>query len=209
MNTEIPCTTLFLDIGGVLLTNGWGHQSRALAAKTFGFDYEEMESRHRMTFNTYEIGKISLDKYLQRVVFYEKRSFTREQFREFMFAQSKRLPDMIDYIRRLKKRYGVKIAVVSNEGRELNDYRIRTFKLGEFVDFFISSSYVRFRKPDEDIFRIALDVAQVLPENAVYIDDRHMFVQVASELGIKGLHHTSYQTTREALAACGLRDDQE
>jgi hypothetical protein len=29
-------TTLFIDIGGVLLTNGWDHLSRKLAAKKLG-----------------------------------------------------------------------------------------------------------------------------------------------------------------------------
>src|SRR5512133_2525390 len=114
-----PVTALFLDIGGVLLTNGWDRQCRALAAKTFALDLDEMNERHHLTFDTYEEGKITLDEYLNRVVFYEKRSFTRAQFRNFMFAQSKPYPEMIGLVQELKARYGLRIAVVSNEGREL------------------------------------------------------------------------------------------
>jgi putative hydrolase of the HAD superfamily len=196
---------LFIDIGGVLLTDGWNHRSRQLAAKTFKLDLAEMESRHPLTFDTYEVGKLTLTDYLNRVVFYRKRSFTMAQFRKFMFDQSKALPSMIDFVRELKERHRLKIAVVSNEGRELTLCRIRKFKLGAFVDFFISSCFVHFRKPDLDIFRLALDVAQVPAREVVYIEDRPMFVQVAGTLGIHGIHHTSFESTRRKLAELGLR----
>ncbi len=200
--TEI--TTLFLDIGGVLLTNGWGHQSRALAAKAFDLNLADMEDRHHLTFDTYEVGKLTLEEYLSRTVFYQQRPFTRDQFREFMFAQSQPFPEMIDMVRTLKARHALRIAVVNNEGRELNSHRIRTFKLDEFVDFFISSCFVRFRKPDADIFRLALDVAQVPAGQVVYIEDQPMFVQIAEGLGIHGIRHTDYQSTRAQLASFGL-----
>jgi putative hydrolase of the HAD superfamily len=200
----IPITTLFLDVGGVLLTNGWDHQARKRAAKIFSLNLDEIEDRHHLTFDTYEEGKLTLDEYLSRVVFYQKRSFSRAQFRNFMFAQSKPFPEMIGMIRRLKSKYGLKIAVVSNEGRELNAHRIQNFKLDNFVDFFISSCFVHFRKPDEDIFKMALDIAQVPPSRVVYIDDRAMFVQIAKSLGIPGIHHTDYKSTRAKLSAFGL-----
>jgi putative hydrolase of the HAD superfamily len=204
MKESAPIKTLFLDVGGVLLTNGWDHQARKQAAKMFSLDLDEMEDRHHLTFDTYEEGKLTLDEYLSRVVFYKKRSFSRAQFRKFMFAQSKPFPEMIELVRRLKSKYGLKIAVVSNEGRELNAHRIQTFKLDSFVDFFISSCFVHFRKPDEDIFRMALDIAQVPVSQVVYIDDRAMFVQIAKSLGIHGIHHTDYKSTRAKLAAFGL-----
>jgi putative hydrolase of the HAD superfamily len=204
MKKTLPITALFVDIGGVLLTNGWSHESRTLTAKTFGLDLDEMEDRHHLTFDTYEEGKLTLNEYLSRVVFYQKRKFTRAQFRKFMFAQSKPFPEMIELIRRLKLKYGLKIAVVSNEGRELNAHRIQTFKLNSFVDFFISSCFVHFRKPDEDIFRMALDIAQVPVGQVIYLDDRAMFVQIAKSLGIHGVHHTDCKSTRAKLSAFGL-----
>jgi putative hydrolase of the HAD superfamily len=199
-------TALFLDVGGVMLTNGWDRKSREAAAKKFNLDLDDLNDRHRMTFDTYESGKLNLDEYLQRSVFYTDRPFTLEQFRSFMFAQSIAYPEMIDLIKGLKARYGLKIAVVNNEGRELNEHRIRTFYLNEFVDFFISSCFVHFRKPDADIWKIALDIAQVPREEVVYIDDRPMFVQVAEGLGLKGIvhDHKNVGATRDALAAMGL-----
>jgi putative hydrolase of the HAD superfamily len=204
MTERTLITALFLDIGGVLLTNGWDRNMRKDAAATFGLDYEEMDERHHLTFDTYEEGKLSLDEYLRRVVFYEKRPFSLEDFRAFMFAQSQPYPDMIALVQDLKSRHRLKVAAVSNEGRELTIHRIRKFELGTFIDFFISSCFVHFRKPDQDIYRIALDIAQVPPNQVVYIEDRAMFVEVAEGLGIRGIQHVSYQSTRGALEALGL-----
>jgi len=207
MKRAIPITTLFLDIGGVLLTDGWDHHARKRAAANFKLEFAEMEDRHHLTFDTYEEGKLSLEEYLGRVVFYQKRPFTRAQFRCFMFAQSKPFPEMIELVRRIKARYGLKIAVVSNEARELNSHRIRKFKLGGFVDFFISSCFVHLRKPDVDIFHLAIDIAQVPVEQVVYIENTPMFVQVAEGLGIQSILHTDYISTCAKLASFGLQKD--
>jgi putative hydrolase of the HAD superfamily len=204
VTTQSPITTLFLDIGGVLLTNGWDHNTRQKAAKAFGLDYEEMNERHHLTFDTYEEGKHNLDAYLNRVIFHEERSFSREEFKAFMFDQSKPYPEMIQLVCDLKTRYGLKIAAISNEGRELTVYRIKRFDLGAFVDFFVSSCFVHYRKPDEDIYRIALDIAQVSAQEAVYLEDRPMFVDVANQLGIRGITHENYASTRAMLAGLGL-----
>jgi putative hydrolase of the HAD superfamily len=205
MNKLIPVTTLFLDIGGVMLSNGWAHESRRSAAEAFNLDFNDMEDRHHLTFDTYEEGKLTLKEYLNRVVFYQKRSFSPAQFQEFMFVQSTPFPEMIEFVRQLKEQYKLKIAVVNNEGRELNEYRIKKFRLNLFVDFFISSCFVHFRKPDADIFRVALDIAQVPAEEVVYIEDRQMFVDVARDLGIRSIRHKDYLSTSAELASLGLK----
>jgi putative hydrolase of the HAD superfamily len=204
MKSARPITTLFLDIGGVLLTNGWDHHARKRAATHFKLELAEMEDRHHLTFDTYEEGKLTLKEYLGRVVFYEKRPFTRAQFRHFMFAQSKPYPQMIELVCKLKGRYGLKIVVVSNEARELNSHRIRKFKLDGFVDSFISSCFVHLRKPDADIFRLALDVAQTPARQVVYIENTPMFVQIAEGLGIHSILHTDYRSTCTKLASFRL-----
>ncbi len=198
-------TCLFVDIGGVLLSDGWDHFSRALAAKKFGLNSDEMDIRHNQTFYTFEIGKITIDEYLNRTVFYEKRGFTGAEFKKFMFMQSKECPLMIDLVRKLKAEYDLKVVVVSNESRELNTYRIEKFKLAEFVDFFVSSCYVHFRKPDKDIFRLAVDIAQVPVNQIVYIENTPMFVQVAESLGIQSILHKEYKSTCAKLASFGLK----
>ena len=200
--TEIKA--LLVDIGGVLLTDGWGHQSRKLAAAAFGLDLTQLNTRHRLSDATYEVGKMSLDDYLNQVVFYQKRSFSMDDFRDFMFKQSKPCTDMMLLIQMLKAKYGLKIIALSNEGREVNDNRIKQFKLDSVVDFFISSCFVRVRKPDPEIYRLALDIGQVTAGCAVYIENTPMFVQIAEGLGIKSILHKDYEGTRAKLASIGL-----
>lgn len=206
MKQKTPITCLFVDVGGVLLTNGWDHQARRRAVAKFKLDWGEMEERHRLVFEVHEEGKLTFEDYLSLVVFYEKRPFTRAQFRRFMCEQSKPYEDMIGMVVQLKARYGLKIAVVSNESLELNAYRIRTFKLHGFVDLFISSCFVHLRKPDGNIFRLALDISQTPANQVLYIENTPMFVQIAEGLGIKSILHTDCKSTREQLASFGLKE---
>jgi putative hydrolase of the HAD superfamily len=206
MKRRPPITALFVDIGGVLLTDGWDHHARKRAARNFKLEWAEMEERHRLNLDIYEEGKLTLEEYLGRVVFYQKRSFSRAQFRRFMFAQSEPYPEMIELFVQLKVRHGLMIVVVSNEARELNSHRIRKFKLDGFVDSFVSSCFVHIRKPDADIFRLALDIAQAPARQVVYIENTPMFVQVAQGLGIRSMLHTDYRSTRAKLASLGLQN---
>lgn len=195
---------LFLDVGGVLLTNGWDRSLREKASEVFQFEEDEMDERHHLTFDTYEIGKISLDEYLRRVLFYKPRSFTPEQIKKFIFEAVQAFPDTIHYLTELKKKYRFRVGMVSNEGRELAVDRVERFQLNDLYDFFIVSSFVHLRKPDTDIYRLALDTAQAPPEKTAYIDDRKLFTEVAETLGIHGIHHTSLDATIQAFKQLGL-----
>jgi len=204
--TAARVTCLFVDIGGVLLTNGWEHQSRRRAAAHFRLNLADLEARHRTVFATYEEGRMTLADYLSLVVFHQKRPFTRDQFRRFMFTESQPYPDMLALVARLKIAYGLKVVAVSNEARELNAYRIRTFRLDGLVDAFVSSCFVHLRKPDAEIFRLALDIAQTQADRVVYIDNTELFVEIAAGLGIRSVLHRNAATTRKALATLGLPD---
>ena len=204
MKKNTLITTLFLDIGGVLLNNGWDHLARRRAAKHFKLNWAEMEQRHSLNFNIYEEDKLTLEEYLGWLLFYQKRPFTRAKFRRFMFAQSKAYPEMIEFVRKLKAKFGLKIIVLSNEAREVNAHRIHAFKLDEFVDAFISSCFVHLHKPDAAIFRMALDISQTPAQQIVYIEITPMFVQIAEGLGIRGILHTDCKSTRAKLASFGL-----
>lgn len=204
MKKATGITCLFLDIGGVLLTDGWNVDARKRAAADFNLDFAEMEDRHQLLFSIYEEGKLSLEEYLCRTVFFENRPFTQDQFREFMFAQSVADSKMIRLTRTLKSKYKLKTVVVSNEARELNAYRIKKFNLDGFVDAFVSSCFVGIRKPDPEIFRLALDLSQVPVEQIIYLENTAMHVEVAASLGIQGIWHTDHGSTRAKLEALGL-----
>jgi putative hydrolase of the HAD superfamily len=192
---------LFLDIGGVLLTNGWGHQSRQKAAEVFGFDYEEMNALHEFIFNIYEIGKLTLDEYLDTTLFYKPRNFTREDFKSFMFSESQQLPQTLEWLIDWKqsKREEVKVISINNEGRELNDYRIKKFGLHRCFDAFVSSCEVAMRKPDPGIFKLALGIAQVSTQECLYFDDRNYLVEAARRANIPSFQQTGFEQMKTIL----------
>jgi putative hydrolase of the HAD superfamily len=199
-------SALFLDIGGVLLTNGWDRNMRKKAAERFGLEYNELDERHHMTFDAYEEGKLSMDEYLHLVVFHKKRAFALNDFKKFIFAQTEPLPDMINMFKSISKHYSLKVGAISNEGRELTVYRVSHFGLKDLIQFFICSSFVHFRKPDKDIYKLALDVGQVVPEQSVYVDDRELHSEVAASLGMNAIYHTDIETTRRKLSEYGLTE---
>ncbi|MDY0344435.1 MAG: HAD-IA family hydrolase [Lentimicrobium sp.] len=190
---------IFLDIGGVLLTNGWGHVSRQKAARHFGFDYDEMNVLHYFIYNVFEIGSISLDEYLDTAVFHRPRDFTKAEFKDFMYAESVELPKMLPWLKSWKKQIEIPVFALSNESRELNDYRIDKFNLHELFDGFFSSCYVGIRKPDPRIFREAMQIVQVKPSECVYFDDRLMLANTAKKLGMNGIHHEKFETSKKIL----------
>lgn len=190
---------LFFDVGGILLTNGWGHESRHEAAEKFKIDYKEVDALHNFIFNVYEIGSITLDEYLDTVVFNHPREFVREDFKEFIYSQSVELPNMLAWLKDWKKDCGFRIISINNEGKELNDYRVQKFKLHECFDAFVSSCEVKLRKPDPRIFELAMGIAQVKPSQCVYFDDRLMFSNAAKRLGMQAYQHTSFEETKVIL----------
>lgn len=190
---------VFLDIGGVILTNGWDHESREKAANVFGFDYTEMNILHNFIYNVFEIGSISLDEYLETVLFENPRDFTKEAFKKFMYAQSVELPQMLSWLKSWRKQTDLPVFAISNENKELNEYRIRTFNLHELFDGFFSSCYVGYRKPDPRIFKTALEITQVKPDECIYFDDRPMLVNAARKLGMNSIVHQNFETTKNIL----------
>jgi putative hydrolase of the HAD superfamily len=191
--------TLFCDLGGVLLTNGWDHVSRKKAADTFGFDLKDFDSRHQMLFGDYETGKISFDDYLKHCLFYQPRTFTIDAFKKFMYEQSQPFPEMIDYVKQLKKSKSLKLVIVSNEGRDLTDYRLNSLGIKEMGDIFIVSCFVGVRKPDRKMFHLALDLSQSKPEEVIYLDDRQLFVELAQEMGIFSICHKEVSKTKALI----------
>ena len=191
---------LFSDIGGVLLTNGWGHESRMAASKKFGVEYNEMDLLHDFIFNVWEMGKISLDDYLDTIVFNHPRKFSREEFKEFMLQQSLELPGTLQWLIKWKnKNYKIKTISINNEPKELNEYRIKKYNLHNFFDAFVSSCEVGMRKPDPDIFRLALGIAQAQPHECLYFDDRSMLVEAAKKEGIHAYHHIDFESTKKII----------
>jgi putative hydrolase of the HAD superfamily len=197
-------TTLFWDIGGVILTNGWDTRARSEAAETFHLDWEEFQDRHDLSFPAFDSGNISLNEYLDRTLFHRPRGFSREEFTAFMFAQSKEYPEaraVLDAAARTGKYF---IGAVNNEPLELNEYRIEAFRLRRDFQVFFSSCYLHARKPEEMIFRIALEVTQRPAPECVFIDDRPLNLENPRRLGMNTIHYRGAAQLRQELQTYGV-----
>jgi len=192
-------TTLFWDIGGVILTNGWDRGSRKEAANTFHLDWEEFQDRHDLSFPAFDSGQITLNEYLDRTLFYRPRGFTREEFTAFMFAQSNEFPETRAILDKLTSSRKYFVGAINNEPLELNQYRIEAFDLRRNFLVFFSSCYVRSRKPEELIFRVALEVTQRKPEQCLFIDDRLLNLEAPRRLGMNTIHHQNPEQLRSEL----------
>ena len=192
-------TTLFWDIGGVVLTNGWDRNSRKEAGETFQLDWDDFQDRHELSFPAFDAGQLSLNEYLDRTLFYRPRKFTREEFTAFMFAQSKEYPGsraILDHCAASNRYF---IGAINNEPLELNQYRIEAFHLRRSFQVFFSSCYIHSRKPEEGIFRVALAVTQRQPEECVFIDDRPLNLEAPRRLGMAVVHYQSPDQLRADL----------
>jgi putative hydrolase of the HAD superfamily len=197
--------TIFWDLGGVLLTNGWDRAARARACARFALDCDDFQDRHEQVVGDFETGRMDLHTYLERTVFFEPRPFAETDFKAFMFAQSREDPAMLDLVRRLQASRQYRLAVINNESLELNAYRIERFRLRECFPLFFSSCFVRLRKPDPRIYRLALDVTQTPPGAAVLVDDRAINVEAAKRLGMQAIHFRDPRQLQGCMADLSVR----
>lgn len=196
-------THVFFDIGGVLGTNGWDREQRARAAQRFGLD-DEFERRHEELVSEWEAGRLSLDEYLDIVVFYEPRGFSRDEFVAFMRAQSEPFADSIAVARALAGGGRVQLMTLNNEAEMLNLHRIEHFGLRGVFQAFFSSCWLGVRKPARAAFERALGMAQARPRSVLFVDDREQNLVPARALGLDTIHFTGAAALETALRERGL-----
>jgi len=197
-------TTVWWDVGGVLLTDGWDAAARRAAAASFHLDAARFEARHQSVAQEFECGRLSLSGYLSCAVFDEARDFTRESFVRFMYSRSKPYRDALRVLEQARRGPARRMVMFNNESRELNRYRIDRFKLAPYFDVVCSSCFLGVRKPDERMYHMALDLLQAEPEDCVLIDDRDTNLEPAATLGLRTLHYRTAAGLARALARLGL-----
>jgi putative hydrolase of the HAD superfamily len=200
-------SALFFDVGGVLLSNGWDHTLRQRATEHFQLDWNEFRERHDLVAYDFEIGRISLDRYLECTVFYKERAFTPAAFKEFMFTASDDTAGGLEIVKRLAQTGKYLLATLNNESLELNLHRIEKFNLRDCFSVFISSCYVGLRKPELGIYRLALNLSQRKPAECVFVDDRALNVERAAELGLHAIQYRSPAQLTAELVKLGVRGD--
>ena len=200
---------LFWDNGGVILTNGWDRNSRRAAVEKFKLDWADFEDRHELMLNDFETGRVTLDEYLRRTVFYREHPFTPDDFKKFMFDQSQPFPESLEFIGKLARMRRYAMAALNNESLEINEYRVRTFHLRDYFEVFLSSCYLGMRKPTPEIYRQALKITQCDPAETVLIDDRKLNLEIASEEGMRTIQFESVAQLRNELAKIGVSADEK
>jgi putative hydrolase of the HAD superfamily len=196
---------IFWDVGGVLLTNAWDHTQRMAALEHFRLDEEEFHSRHEMVVSSFERGKISLEEYLDRTVFYRNRPFTRDEFRDYMYSLSQPMPDVLTFARVLANSGKYFMGTINNESRELNLHRIEKYGLREVFRIFVSSCFVGLRKPESGIYHLAIELTQINPEESCFIDDRALNLECAAKLGMCTIQMQTLEQLKEELKKLGVQ----
>ena len=202
-------TALFWDVGGVVLTNGWDREGRRRAAEQFRLDWEDVRSRHEMLSADFETGRLTLEQYLDRTIFYRARPFSKDEFKAFLFAQSQPRQDTLAIVERLAASGKYRMATLNNESLELNLYRIEQFRLRNYFSAFFSSCFLGVRKPDCAIYRLALQIAQRPPEESLFIDDRPLNLECARLLGMSTIHYQNTAQLRNELQRIGVEVDSQ
>jgi putative hydrolase of the HAD superfamily len=195
--------TIFFDIGGVILTNAWDRHQRRATVEAFHLDHDEFQDRHDFVAHDFEIGQLELSEYLTRTVFYRDRTFSREDFTAAMFAHSRELPGSIDFLDELSAT-GLQLASLNNESLEINEHRIRSFALNTRLSLFLSSCYLGVKKPEADIYELALRITQRSPDECVFVDDRALNLECAADVGMDGVLFTGVDDLRWQLIERGV-----
>jgi putative hydrolase of the HAD superfamily len=197
-------TAIFSDVGGVLATNGWDRSQRHKLVEQFKLDWDEFEDRHELVVTAFETGRLGLDPYLDRTIFYRPREFSRDPIREFMLAQSQPDEDSLKVIARLAATRRYFLATLNNESRELNLHRIEKFALKKYFAVFFSSCFLGAKKPDEEIYVQALAISQRAPEECVFIDDRALNLDVPKRLGMRTIQFQNAAQLERDLGTLGV-----
>jgi putative hydrolase of the HAD superfamily len=195
---------VFSDVGGVLLTNGWDRGSRRKLVEQFGLDWEDFEDRHELVVTAFETGELDLDHYLERAIFYRPRAFSRQDVKDFMFAQSQPFPESLALVGRLAQTKKYLLATLNNESRELNIYRIQRFGLRNYFTAFFSSCFLGRKKPEEAIYKLAMEITQHPPEDCVFIDDRGLNLEAPLRLGMHAIQFQNAGQLEQEFRRVGM-----
>ena len=205
-SSNIKIKTIFWDVGGVLLTNGWDKGERTEVLSRLGVDLADYESRHEEANYFWERGLSTAEHFFNLTVLNQNTNITFSELWPQVCAESKILhPENIDILGKLGTSSRYKLATLNNESRELNEHRLDAFRLRPFFDYFICSGYVHEMKPHPEIYRAAIEISGHVAETALFIDDNVENCNAARSFGMRAIQFDSPTQLRDELAQLGLR----
>ena len=96
------------------------------------------------------------------------------------------------------------MSTINNESLELNLYRIQTYGLRDIFSLFVSSCFVGLRKPEDGIYRLALELTQKSAEESCFLDDRPLNLEAAACLGMRTIAVQDAAQVRNELGKLGV-----
>ncbi len=204
---EQTIKTIFWDLGGVILTNGWDLHQRTHVLASLGVDLPAYEAVHDRVNYYWERGLINAHDFFEQTVLKTnpQLGLTFEHLWKLVCAESRLLhPECFDILQALKATGNYRLATLNNESKELNEYRLDTFALRDRFDYFICSGYVHEMKPLPDIYRVATDISGHRPQETLLIDDKQENCDAAISLGMQAIRFELPTQLRSALLQHGI-----
>ena len=196
--------TLFWDIGGVILTNGWDRNQRSEVLERLDVNLAAYEKVHERANYYWERGLLSAYDFFKQTVLLPnpQLELTFDSLWKQVCAQSRVLhPECLDILADLKRQGKLRLATLNNESRELNEHRLDAFKLRSLFDYFICSGYIHEMKPMPGIYRSAIDISGFDAHTALFIDDKRENCEAAREEGMQAIEFKDPDQLCKALAS--------
>lgn len=94
------------------------------------------------------------------------------------------IEDVLETLDYLKERY--RLGIISNAPPSRRHFELKDFDLEKYFDPIILSGEVQSSKPEEEIFKIAINLAKVKASDSALIDNKPENLQAAQNLGLVG-----------------------
>jgi len=200
-----PIEVILYDLGNVILPFSHFQIAEKLSrfsqriefqnpAKIFSylFDFE------KGAVNGYEVGKVSSLEFFQSLKEFFKLSLSFEEFIPIwndIFLENQEVSQTI-----LSQKGKWKLGLLSNTNPLHFDYVLKKFPILRTFDKWILSHEVGFKKPRVEIFKRAIEWANVTPPKILFIDDMKEHVEVAISLGMQGIHFISAEQLKKEFS---------
>jgi len=111
--------------------------------------------------------------------------------------------ELYEFAYNLKKQ-GYKIAILSDQW-PVSKEAVMLKKYTKKFDVIVSSDEVGVRKPNFEIYKIALKMLKIKPSEALFIDNQIWNIQAAQKLGINTILYQNNQQLFKQLAKRGVK----
>ena len=194
-----PLTTLFCDVGGVLIENPWISVSKELGSK-YRVARRVVFSELTRLSKPLDRNQLTLYAFNQQLSESLARPIPYAYFEGLLLGPSlRKIPIVWDAVRELKDSAGLSIIALSNMSELVWESLQRKYDIQSLFDDAILSFRHGVIKPDPRIFELALGEARSSPEECLLLDDSKENIRAAKSLGLRTRHVSHPKETARFL----------